>query len=43
MDFTADAKVAKFGLVLGWEVANQPALIGWEQGDEFEKARKMGQ
>jgi Zn-dependent M28 family amino/carboxypeptidase len=43
MDFTADAKVAKFGLVLGWEIANEPTLAGWQQGDEFEKARKMGQ
>ncbi len=43
MDFTADAKVAKFGLVLGWEAANQPTLAGWQQGDEFEKARKAGQ
>jgi Zn-dependent M28 family amino/carboxypeptidase len=40
MDFSADAKLAKFGLVLGWEAANQPDLAGWEQGDEFEKARK---
>ena len=43
MDFTADAKLAKFGLVLGWDAANQPVLAGWQQGDEFEKARKMGQ
>jgi Zn-dependent M28 family amino/carboxypeptidase len=43
MDFTADAKLAKFGLVLGWEAANQPDLAGWQQGDEFEKARKAGQ
>ena len=43
MDFTADAKVAKFGLVLGWEAANQADLAGWQQGDEFEKARKAGQ
>jgi len=43
MDFIADAKLAKFGLVLGWEVANQPDLAGWQQGDEFEKARKTGQ
>jgi Zn-dependent M28 family amino/carboxypeptidase len=40
MDFTADAKLAKFGLALGWEVANQPDLAGWQPGDEFEKARK---
>lgn len=43
MDFTADAKLAKVGLVLGWEVANQPELAGWQQGDEFEKARKSAQ
>ena len=42
MDFTADAKLAKFGLVLGWQAANQPSLAGWQQGDEFEKARKSG-
>ncbi|MGZ4859670.1 MAG: M28 family peptidase [Candidatus Angelobacter sp.] len=40
MDFTADAKLARFGLVLGWEAANQADLAGWQQGDEFEKARK---
>lgn len=40
MDFTADAKLAKFGLVLGWEVANQAQTAGWQRGDEFEKARK---
>ena len=43
MDFTADAKLAKIGLVLGWDVANQPALAGWQPGDEFEKARKSSQ
>lgn len=40
MDFTGDAKMAKFGLALGWQAANQPALAGWLPGDEFEKARK---
>ena len=43
MDFTADAKMAKFGLILGWKAANQPSLAGWQAGDEFEKARKSGQ
>jgi Zn-dependent M28 family amino/carboxypeptidase len=43
MDFTADAKLAKFGLILGWEAANQSNLAGWQPGDEFEKARKSGQ
>jgi Zn-dependent M28 family amino/carboxypeptidase len=40
MDFTGDAKMAKFGLALGWEAANQADLAGWQAGDEFEKARK---
>jgi Zn-dependent M28 family amino/carboxypeptidase len=40
MDFSADAKLARFGLVVGWEAANQPDLAGWEPGDEFEKGRK---
>jgi Zn-dependent M28 family amino/carboxypeptidase len=40
MDFSADAKLAKFGLVLGWEAANQADLAAWQAGDEFEKARK---
>lgn len=42
MDFTGDAKMAKFGFVLGWRVANQADLVGWQPGDEFEKARKGG-
>jgi Zn-dependent M28 family amino/carboxypeptidase len=40
MDFGADAKLARFGLVLGWEAANQADMEGWQTGDEFEKARK---
>ena len=43
MDFRADAEMAKFGLILGWEVANQPGLVAWKPGDEFEKARNTGQ
>ena len=43
MDFRTDAEMAKFGLILGWEVANQPSLVSWKPGDEFEKARKAGQ
>jgi Zn-dependent M28 family amino/carboxypeptidase len=42
MDFTGDAKMARFGFVLGWRVANQADLAGWQPGDEFEKARKGG-
>lgn len=40
MDFTGDAKMAKFGFALGWQVAEQAQLAGWQPGDEFEKARK---
>jgi Zn-dependent M28 family amino/carboxypeptidase len=43
MDFTADAKMAKFGFALGWEVANASQLTGWQAGDEFEKVRKDSQ
>ena len=43
MDFTGDAKVAKFGFALGWQVANSPDLIQWQAGDEFERARKASQ
>jgi Zn-dependent M28 family amino/carboxypeptidase len=43
MDFTADAKLARFGLVLGWETANQGGMVAWQPGDEFEKTRKVGQ
>jgi len=42
MDFTADAAIARFGFALGWEAASLPKLIGWEKGDEFEKARLSG-
>jgi Zn-dependent M28 family amino/carboxypeptidase len=40
MDFTADAKMARFGFALGWKAASQPGSIGWKSGDEFEAARK---
>jgi Zn-dependent M28 family amino/carboxypeptidase len=43
MDFTGDAKMAKFGFALGWQAAAQPALVGWLPGDEFEAARKKSQ
>jgi Zn-dependent M28 family amino/carboxypeptidase len=43
MDFTADAKLARFGFTLGWKAAAQPELIGWKAGDEFEAARKKSQ
>lgn len=39
MDFMGDAVMARFGFALGWAAASQPNLIGWQKGDEFEKAR----
>ena len=41
MDFAGDMKMAKFGLVLGWQASNAPSLVQWLAGDEFEKARKQ--
>jgi Zn-dependent M28 family amino/carboxypeptidase len=43
MDFSGGVKVAKFGFALGWQVAEQPELAGWQPGDEFEKTRKGAQ
>ena len=39
MDFRGDARMAQFGLMLGWQ-ASAGAGTEWKQGDEFEKARK---
>jgi Zn-dependent M28 family amino/carboxypeptidase len=39
MDFASDAVMARFGVALGWQAANQAAEVGWKPGDEFEKAR----
>ncbi|HKW16662.1 MAG TPA: M28 family peptidase [Terriglobales bacterium] len=43
MDFRGDATIARFGFALGWAAASQPNLIGWQKGDEFEKARTQSQ
>ena len=40
MDFTGDAKIARFGFALGWNAANSRQLVQWQPGDEFEAARK---
>ena len=44
MDFRGNARMAQFGLMLGWQ-ASAGAPTGWKPGDEFETARKrsMGQ
>jgi Zn-dependent M28 family amino/carboxypeptidase len=38
MDFRADARLAQFGFLLGWEASTSP--VNWKPGDEFEAARK---
>jgi len=43
MDFRGDAKMARFGLILGWEASSLPETVGWQKGDEFEAARKTSQ
>ncbi|MCU1286515.1 MAG: peptidase [Acidobacteriales bacterium] len=40
MIFTGNAKMARFGLALGWKAANLPSSPAWKPGDEFEAARK---
>jgi Zn-dependent M28 family amino/carboxypeptidase len=40
MDFTGNAKLARFGMDLGWQALTAPATVAWHPGDEFESARK---
>ena len=42
-DYTANAKLAQFLIALGWKAADQPKLVEWLPGDEFEAARKASQ
>jgi Zn-dependent M28 family amino/carboxypeptidase len=42
-DFRGNAKLARFGFVLGWLASEQPKPIEWQPGDEFEKARKASE
>jgi Zn-dependent M28 family amino/carboxypeptidase len=39
-DFRGNAKLARFGFVLGWLASEQPKTVEWLSGDEFEAARK---
>lgn len=43
MDFTGDAKMAKFGMVLGWDAMTSSSTVEWRSGDEFEAARKRSE
>jgi Zn-dependent M28 family amino/carboxypeptidase len=42
-DFRGNAKLARFGFVLGWLASEQPKTVEWLPGDEFEIARKASQ
>jgi Zn-dependent M28 family amino/carboxypeptidase len=42
-DFSGLAKIARFGIALGWQAASQPDLVSWLPGDEFEAARHSSQ
>lgn len=41
-DYRSNAVMARFGLALGYKAADQPGMVQWKAGDEFEKARVMG-
>jgi Zn-dependent M28 family amino/carboxypeptidase len=40
MDFRADARLAQFGFLLGWQALSSATPVTWKAGDEFEAARK---
>jgi Zn-dependent M28 family amino/carboxypeptidase len=42
-DFRGNAKLARFGLVLGWLASGQGKTVEWLPGDEFEAARKASE
>ena len=42
-DFRGNAKLARFGLVLGWLASEQAKPVEWLPGDEFEAARTASQ
>ena len=43
MDFRGNAKLARFGFILGWEASSLPSSVSWQAGDEFEAARKRSE
>ena len=42
-DFNGNAKLARFGFVLGWLAAEQARPVEWLPGDEFEAAREASE
>jgi Zn-dependent M28 family amino/carboxypeptidase len=43
MDFHGDAKMARFGFILGWEASSLSKSVEWQAGDEFEAARRKSE
>ncbi len=39
-DYRTNGVMSRFGLALAWQAADQPALVQWRHGDEFEQARR---
>jgi len=42
-DFRGNAKLARFGFVLGWLASEQAKPVQWKAGDEFEAPRKKSE
>jgi len=42
-DFRGNAKMARFGFVLGWLASAQSKPVEWQSGDEFEPTRKASE
>ena len=42
-DFSGLAELSRFGIELGWKVADMGSTAQWVAGDEFEAARKQSQ
>ena len=42
-DFRGNAKLARFGFVLGWLASGQAKPVEWKPGDEFDAARKKSE
>jgi Zn-dependent M28 family amino/carboxypeptidase len=42
-DFRGNAKLARFGFVLGWLASEQQKPVEWMPGDEFEKPRRASE
>jgi len=42
-DFSGLAELARLGVALGWKAADEPQLVEWQKGDEFEAARLKSQ